>query len=129
MSDEIILYTSPEGNKRVAVYYQGETVWLTQKQLAELYNVDRSVITKHPGNIFSGGELKEGSVSAIFAHTAEDGKTYQTGFYNLDAIIAVGYRVNSHEATRFRSSGIKSLSMLTIIKNLYRLQIHNGESY
>jgi hypothetical protein len=102
MSDEIILYTSPEGNKLVAVYYQGETVWLTQKQLAELYNVDRSVITKHLGNIFSEGELREDSVCAIFAHTAEDGKTYQTGFYNLDAIIAVGYRVNSYEATRFR---------------------------
>jgi hypothetical protein len=102
MSDEIILYTSPEGNKRVEVYYQGETVWLTQKQMAELYNVDRSVITKHLSNIFSAGELQEDSVSAIFAHTAEDGKTYQTSFYNLDAIIAVGYRVNSYEATRFR---------------------------
>jgi len=102
MSDEIILYTSPDGEKRVEVYYQGETVWLTQKQLAELYNVDRSVITKHLGNIFSEGELREDSVSAIFAHTAEDGKTYQIRYYNLDAIIAVGYRVNSHEATRFR---------------------------
>jgi len=102
MSDEIILYSSPEGNKRVAVYYHGETVWLTQKQMAELYNVDRSVITKHLGNIFAEGELREESVSAIFAHTAEDGKTYQTKYYNLDAIIAVGYRVNSYEATRFR---------------------------
>lgn len=102
MSDEIILYTSPEGNKRVAVYYQGETVWLTQKQLAELYNVDRSVITKHLSNIFSEDELQEDSVSAIFAHTAEDGKTYQTNFYNLDAIISVGYRVNSVQATQFR---------------------------
>jgi hypothetical protein len=76
MSDEIILYTSPEGNKRVEVYFQSETVWLTQKQIAELYNVERSVITKHLGNIFSEGELHEDSVSAIFAHTAEDGKTY-----------------------------------------------------
>jgi len=67
MSDEIILYTSPEGNKRVAAYYQGETVWLTQKQLAELYNVDRSVISKHLGKIFTEGELKEDSVCAIFA--------------------------------------------------------------
>ena len=79
MSDEIILYTSPDGNKRVAVYYQGETVWLTQKQLAELYNVERSVITKHLGDIFSEGELREDSGSAIIAHTAEDGKTYQIG--------------------------------------------------
>ena len=102
MSDEIILYTSPEGNKRVAVYYQGETVWLTQKQMAELYNVDRSVITKHLSNIFSEGELQEDSVSAIFAHTAEDGKTYQTKYYNLRAITAVGYRVNSQRAIEFR---------------------------
>lgn len=87
MSDEIILYSSPEGNKRVAVYYHGETVWLTQKQMAELYNVDRSVITKHLGNIFAEGELREESVSAIFAHTAEDGKTYQTKYYNLDAFL------------------------------------------
>jgi hypothetical protein len=102
MNDEIILYASPDGQKRVEVHYQEETVWLTQKQLAELYNVDRSVITKHLGNIFSEGELREDSVCAIFARTAEDGKTYQTNFYNLDAIIAVGYRVNSFEATRFR---------------------------
>jgi hypothetical protein len=102
MNNEIILYASPEGNTKVAVYYEGETFWLTQKQLADLYNVDRSVITKHLGNIFSEGELQEDSVSAIFAHTAEDDKTYQTRFYNLDAIIAVGYRVNSLQATRFR---------------------------
>ena len=102
MSDEIIIYTAPDGQKKVAVHYEGETVWLTQKQMAELYNVDRSVITKHLRNIFAEGELREDSVSAIFAHTAEDGKTYQTTFYNLDAIIAVGYRANSHEATQFR---------------------------
>jgi hypothetical protein len=102
MSDEIIIYTAPDGQKKVAVHYEGETVWLTQKQMAELYNVDRSVVTKHLKNIFAEGELREDSVSAIFAHTAEDGKTYQTTFYNLDAIIAVGYRANSYEATQFR---------------------------
>lgn len=114
MSAEIILYTSPEGHKRVAVYYQDETVWLTQKQLAELYNVDRSVISKHLGNIFAEGELLEDSVCAVFAHTAEDGKTYQTNFYNLDAIIAVGYRVNSYEATRFRIWATQTLKEFII---------------
>ncbi len=82
--------------------YSGETFWLTQKRLAELFSVDRSVITKHLQNIFLTQELEEESVCAIFAHTAEDGKTYQTNFYNLDAIIAVGYRVNSIQATQFR---------------------------
>lgn len=109
MSDEIIFYTSPDGEKRVEVYYQGETVWLTQKQLAELFDVDRSVITKHLSNIFSEGELLEDSVCATLAHTAEDGKIYQTRFYNLDAIIAVGYRVNSYEATRFRMWATQTL--------------------
>ncbi len=102
MNDEIILYTAPDGHKKVAVHYEGETVWLTQKQMAELYNVDRSVITKHLKNIFTEGELQEDAVCAIFAHTAEDGKNYQTNFYNLDVIIAVGYRANSYEATQFR---------------------------
>ena len=82
--------------------YSGETFWLTQKRLAELFSVDRSVITKHLQNIFLTQELEEESVCAIFAHTAEDGKTYQTNFYDLDAIIAVGYRVNSIQATQFR---------------------------
>ena len=79
-----------------------ETVWLTQKRMAELYNVDRTVVTKHLINIIESGELEENSVSAIFAHTANDNKVYKTRFYNLDAIISVGYRVNSIQATAFR---------------------------
>ncbi|MFH1909040.1 MAG: virulence RhuM family protein [Chloroflexota bacterium] len=114
MNNEIIFYTSPDGNKKVAVYYQGESVWLTQKQMAELYNVDRSVITKHLKNIFSEGELREDTVSAIFAHTAGDGKTYQTNFYNLDAIIAVGYRANSYQATQFRIWATQTLKEFII---------------
>lgn len=101
-SSDIILYSTPEGNIRVEVVYAGETFWLTQKRMAELFGVDRSVITKHLQNIFATQELEEDSVCANFAHTAEDGKTYQTNFYNLDAIIAVGYRVNSRQATQFR---------------------------
>ena len=78
------------------------TFWLPQKRIAELFGVDRSVVTRHLQNIFQTEELKEDSVCANFAHTAEDGKTYQTNFYNLDAVIAVGYRVNSKQATQFR---------------------------
>jgi len=81
---------------------QDETVWLSQKAIAELFDVDRTVITKHLGNIFKESELEQDSVCAIFAHTAGDGKKYDTTFYNLDAIISVGYRVNSHQATMFR---------------------------
>ncbi|MFN5309509.1 MAG: virulence RhuM family protein [Candidatus Kapaibacterium sp.] len=108
-SSDIILYSSPEGNVKVEVMYSVETFWLTQKRMAELFGVDRSVITKHLQNIFTTNELVEDSVCANFAHTAEDGKTYQTNFYNLDAIIAVGYRVNSKEATQFRIWATKTL--------------------
>ena len=91
-SHQFLLYTAPDGVVKVEVYYQDETVWLTQKALAELFGIDRSVITKHLRNIFLTGELTENSVCAIFAHTAADGKKYQIRYYHLDAIIAVGYR-------------------------------------
>jgi len=106
---DIIFYTSSEGHVRVEVLYGSETFWLTQKRLGELFGVDRSVITKHLQNIFAERELDEQSVCADFAHTAEDGKNYQTKFYNLDAIIAVGYRVNSFQATQFRIWATKTL--------------------
>jgi hypothetical protein len=95
-SSDIILYSSPEGTIRVEVLYVGETFWLSQKRMAELFGVERSVITQHLQNIFTTNELVEDSVCANFAHTAKDGKTYQTRFYNLDTIIAVRYRVNEH---------------------------------
>jgi len=99
---EIILFKTKDEKISISVHLQDETVWLTQKQMAELYDVDRSVITKHINNIFLDEELQEKSVCANFAHTAKDGKKYSTKFYNLDAIIAVGYRVNSKRATLFR---------------------------
>ena len=99
---DIIIYTSPDGDVLVNVFYRNETLWLTQKQMSELFGVNRTVVTKHLRNIFDEGELDKDSVCAIFAHTAEDGKTYQTQYYHLDTIIAVGYRVNSYQATRFR---------------------------
>lgn len=86
-----------------------ETVWLSQKLIALLFDVDRTVITKHLKNIFDTHELEEDSVCAFFAHTAEDGKNYNTKHYNLDAIIAVGYRVNSKRATAFRLWAISVL--------------------
>jgi hypothetical protein len=100
--DDFLFYTTSDGKLKIEAYYQDETVWLTQKRMAELFDVDRSVITKHLRNIFESGELDENSVSAKIAHTASDGKSYAMQFYNLDAIISVGYRVNSLRATDFR---------------------------
>jgi hypothetical protein len=99
----------PHGLVNIEVLYVGENIWLTQKKIAELFSVDRSVITKHLKNIFSDNELEKKSVSAKFAHTAEDEKSYQTQFYSLEAIIAVGYRVNSERGTQFRQWAITIL--------------------
>lgn len=104
MSQEIqfILYNLPEEEGKVQVIIRDETLWCTQKAMAQLFGVDRTVISKHLKNIFESFELQQDSVCAKFAHTAEDGKIYNTQFYNLDAVISVGYRVNSLQATRFR---------------------------
>ena len=99
---KFLLYTAPTGEIRVDVLLQDESVWLTQKAIAELFGVQRPAITKHLINIFESGELNEILVSSVLEHTAEDGKNYPTKFYNLDAIISVGYRVNSAKATQFR---------------------------
>ena len=98
----ILLYTTPTGAVRIEVFLENETVWLTQKAIAELFGVQRPAITKHLKNIFDSGELNEAAVCSILEHTAEDSKKYQTQYYNLDAIISVGYRVNSIQATQFR---------------------------
>jgi len=100
--DAFIFYTTADGAVKVSVMIQNETIWLTQQRIADLFGRDRSVISKHVKNIFDSGELEENAVCANFAHTAADGKTYQTNYYNLDAIISVGYRVNSYQATQFR---------------------------
>jgi len=107
--NQFLLYTAPDGAVKVDVFLKDETVWLTQKALAELFGVKRPAITKHLGNIFSTGELTEASVCSILEHTAGDGKTYSAKYYNLDAIIAVGYRVNSYQATQFRIWATKTL--------------------
>ncbi len=106
--NEILFYTTPNGNVKVEIYLQNETVWLTQQKIADLFGVQRPAITKHLKNIFETGELKEEVVSSILEHTthhgAIKGKTQETKvkYYNLDAIISVGYRVNSTQATAFR---------------------------
>lgn len=99
---EIILYKSPNGVAKVEITYEGETFWLTQKRMAELFGVTIPTINEHLATIFESGELDEDSVIRNFRITATDGKAYDTKHYALDAIIAVGYRVNSKQATHFR---------------------------
>ena len=100
---QIVLYQPNESIKlEVKVDAGHDTVWLTQQQIADLFGTKRPAITKHLSNIFKSGELEQNSVSSILEHTASDGKVYKTQFYNLDAIISVGYRVNSVNATAFR---------------------------
>jgi len=100
--NEILLYTTPDRRVKVEIYLQNETVWLTQQKIADLFGVQRPAITKHLKNIFETGELQEAAVCSKMELTASDGKVYKTQFYNLDAIISVGYRVNSTQATHFR---------------------------
>jgi death-on-curing family protein len=99
---EIAIYQDAKGRPAMDVRLEQETVWLTQKQMASLFDTERSVITKHLRNILKEEELQEAAVCAKFAHTAADGKNYRTSFYNLDAILSVGYRVNSKRGTQFR---------------------------
>lgn len=112
MKDEIqfILYNLPDEDGKVQVIIRDEALWCTQKAMAQLFGVDRTVVSKHLKNIFESSELQQDSVCAKFAHTAEDGKIYNTQFYNLDAVISVGYRVNSLQATRFRQWATKILN-------------------
>ncbi|MBO4800551.1 MAG: virulence RhuM family protein [Bacteroidaceae bacterium] len=99
---EFLIFQAEGKEQGVEVYYKDENIWATQKAISALFDCERSVVTKHLGNIFGSGELMEERVCAKFAHTAEDGKTYNTKFYSLDAIIAVGYRVNSVRCLQMR---------------------------
>lgn len=99
---ELLLYQTEDGQTRVQVRLEDETVWLSQKQLAELFQKDVRTISEHIQNIYEEGELREEAVFRKFRITAADGKSYETGFYNLDVIISVGYRVRSHRGTQFR---------------------------
>lgn len=99
---EIVIYLTKDKNVQIEVKLEQETVWLSQKQIAQLFDTQRPAITKHLVNIFKNKELQENSVCSILEHTAADGKIYSTKYYNLDAIISIGYRVNSTRATQFR---------------------------
>jgi hypothetical protein len=101
-SAEILLYQTEDGNTQLEVAFSGETCWLSLNQLADLFQRDKSVISRHIKNIFDEGKLVREAVVANFATTATDGKTYQVDHYNLDVIISVGYRVRSHRGTQFR---------------------------
>ena len=102
MENNIIIYTTSEGNVNVQVQFEDGTFWLTQKRMAELFGVEVNTINYHLKEVFKSGEIQEISVIRKFRITADDGKNYWTNFYHLDAIIAVGYRVNSYQATQFR---------------------------
>ncbi|MCF6218476.1 MAG: virulence RhuM family protein [Gammaproteobacteria bacterium] len=99
---DFLLYTAPNSEVKIEVLLNDETLWLTQKRMAELFGVGVPAVSKHLKNIFEYNELEEKSVISILETTAEDGKNYQTKYYNLDAVISVGYRVNSAQATQFR---------------------------
>ena len=113
-TEEFITFKVQEKDKGIQVRYESETLWMTQKAIAELFDVQRPAITKHLNNIFKENELDKKSVCSKMEHTAEDGKKYQTEYYNLDAIISVGYRVNSIRATQFRRWATSVLKTFTI---------------
>ena len=101
-NNEIIIYQTPDGEMKIDVRMENETVWLSLDQMAELFQRDKSTISRHIKNVFDEGELDRNSVVANYATTALDGKTYQVDYYNLDVIISVGYRVKSQRGTQFR---------------------------
>ena len=107
---EIVIYQSQDGLAKFDVRLENETVWITQDQMTELFQRDKSTISRHLKNIFNDGELDEKSVVAFFATTATDGKIYQVAYYNLDAIISVGYRVKSQRGVQFRQWATKVLN-------------------
>ncbi len=108
-NDGVVIYQAKNGAIELRGDFTHETVWATQAQIAEIFAIERSVVTKHIRNILKDKELNENSVCAKFAHTAEDGKTYQVQHYNLDVILAVGYRANSTRAIEFRQWATKTL--------------------
>ncbi len=110
----ILLYNTVDAKVHVSVYFQNGTFWLSQKTMSELYGVERSVVTKHLRNIFTTSELDKNLVCAKIAHTAVDGKNYETNFYRLEAILAVGYRVNSVQAIDFRRWATQTLNEFII---------------
>src|SRR3989344_6723755 len=111
---EFLIFTVQSGEESIEVKYADENVWLSQKMMAKLFEVSIPTVNEHLKNIFSSGELLENSVIRNFLITASDGKKYNTNFYNLDAIISIGYRVNSQRATQFRQWATRILREFAI---------------
>jgi hypothetical protein len=125
-----LLYSSNNKKIFVDVYFKDENIWMNQKLMSKLFEVGQPAIAKHLKNIFSSKELDENSVYSILEYTAEDGKNYKTKFYNLDAIISVGYRVNSKKATKFRiwaTSKLKEFMIKGFVLDDERLK--NGNNF
>ena len=130
MGNTIEIYTSPDGSAQIEVKLEGDTFWLNLNQLATLFEKDKSVISRHLKNIFISEELSRNSVVAKNATTAKDGKTYTIEYYNLDAIISVGYRVNSKRGTQFRqwaTNRLKDYIIEGVALNEKRLAQKNKE--
>jgi hypothetical protein len=128
--NDILLYTDANGKVKIEVIFEEETFWLSQKKMAELFDVSLSTINEHLQNIFKSNELNENSVIRKFRITAADGKNYNTNFYNLDAIIAVGYRVNSQRATQFRiwaTATLKEFIIKGFVLNEYAILQNAGK--
>ena len=109
LNSNVLMYTTEDGVTKVEVTFDNETVWLSLDQMAELFQRDKSTISRYIKNIFVEGELCKNSVVANFATTASDGKVYQVDYYNLDVIISVGYRIKSLRGTQFRIWATKVL--------------------
>ena len=128
----ILIYQSQDGQIKVDVRFDNETVWLSTDQMATLFGRDKSTISRHIKNIFEEGELQATSVVAKFATTASDGKVYQVDYYNLDVIISVGYRVKSQQGTQFRiwaTQRLKEYLVKGFILNEERLKSGSGYNY
>ena len=114
-NDKIIIYQTEDGQTQIDVRLENDTVWLTQKQIAELFGTKRPAITKHLKNIYASEELEEDSTCSILEHMGNEGKqSYSTKYYNLDVILSIGYRVNSKNATRFRQWANKVLKQYLV---------------
>ena len=123
MTSNFLLYQTPEGQTRLEVRLQDETVWLSLTDMSNLFQRDKSVISRHIRNTFAEGELVRDSVIANFATTAADGKTYQVEHFNLDVIISVGYRVRSHRSCLVLPSSPHAGTVAVCIANLGRVKV------
>jgi len=131
-NSQLLIYQTPDGNIKIDVRLESETVWLTQAHMAELFNKDKRTISEHIRNIFNEGELAENSVVRNFRTTAPDGKNYDTNYYNLDVIISVGYRVKSQQGTQFRiwaTQRLKEYIIKGFVLNDERFKTGNSMNY